>query len=162
MPVQPEGLRKLNDPQVTVDFKALERVARKFKLDLIVMHGSRAQGYSHSKSDLDIAVRTRRTDYQKRSSQREAEWYLRLIGEINEAIDCPPDGCDVRLLNPSDSLFLMNVAKYGIPLYEEDSTTFTEFAIAAARCYEDGKPMRQQLREAQRERLYGRTATRDH
>lgn len=160
MPARPESVEKLNDPQVKIDFEALGRIARKYELDLIILHGSRAQGFARSDSDVDIAVRTRRRDYGKRSPKREADWFMRLMGEINGAIDCP-EGSDVRVVNQSSGLFLMCVATYGIPLYQASPALFWEFNSYAARRFYDEELLRRKLREHQREQL-GLTATRHH
>ncbi|MBI3921921.1 MAG: nucleotidyltransferase domain-containing protein [Armatimonadetes bacterium] len=119
-------------------------------------HGRRA--LRGSDSDVDIAVRTRRRDYDKVSPKRQFDWLLNVMDEINEAIDYP-ESCDVRLSNASDVVFLANVARYGIPLYEESPDTFAVFQTTANDRYRAEEPERRLLRDRQREYLYGRPKT---
>ncbi|NCO36590.1 MAG: hypothetical protein AUJ92_12500 [Armatimonadetes bacterium CG2_30_59_28] len=161
MPVHPEVLEKINDPQISIDFDALERIAEKYELDLIVLHGSRAQGYAHRNSDADIAVRTVRSDYQQRDPDSEALWYLDLMADINGAIYAP-ECCDVRVLDASRTVFCMNVACHGMPLYQRYPGSFSEFVEQATRRFRREAPRRQLLRDQQRSEVYGRSVPSDN
>jgi predicted nucleotidyltransferase len=113
-----------------VNNQKLTEVARRYDLDLVIVFGSQAQGQARPGSDIDVAVRWIRRDWE------DVEGELALIGELTEAIWGDGD-IDVSFLNGASPLLLFEVACSGVPLYERQPGGFTLFQSYAARRYYD-------------------------
>ena len=124
------------------DSSKLPQVAEPYKLDLIVVFGSYAKGKAQP-DDLDIAVRTTREEFARLSSGEGLwEWELSLLADLDRIIDLPYD-IDLVLLNRVfDSTLLFEIARYGIPIYEKEPTTFHHFRSYAARRFDDDAKFR--------------------
>jgi predicted nucleotidyltransferase len=130
-----------------VDAKKLQRIARQYYLDLIVLFGSQAKGQAQSGSDLDVAVRW--TKRSRRGIARE----LALVGELVDAIRGDGD-LDVVFLNGASPMLLFEVARSGIVLYERRPGDFMQFQSYAARRYDDNTKFFK-LQEAYLKKRYG-------
>jgi len=113
-----------------VNGQKLTDIAHRYGLDLIVVFGSQAQGKARPGSDIDVAVRWLRRDWE------DVERELALIGELTEVIWGDGD-LDVSFLNGASPLLLFEVACSGVPLYERQPGDFNLFQSYAARCYYD-------------------------
>jgi len=113
-----------------VNGQKLTDIAHRYGLDLIVVFGSQAQGKARPGSDIDVAVRWIRRDWE------DVERELALIGELTEVIWGDGD-LDVSFLNGASPLLLFEVACSGVPLYERQPGDFNLFQSYAARCYYD-------------------------
>jgi predicted nucleotidyltransferase len=92
--------------------------------------GSQVQGQARPGSDIDVAVRWIRRDWE------DVERELALIGELTEAIWGDGD-IDVSFLNGASPFLLFEVACSGVPLYERQPGGFILFQSYAARRYYD-------------------------
>ncbi len=105
----------------------LEDVARRYGLRLIVRFGSTATGRATPLSDQDVAVlTTKRLDLARQA---------RLVVDLEDALGGPE--VDLTLLDGDDGLLLFQVARDGVPLYEDRPGTFLQFRSYAARRYDD-------------------------
>ncbi len=114
---------KVNSPK-------LIEIARRYDLDLVIVFGSQTQGQARPGSDIDVAVRWIRRDWE------DLERELALIGELTEAIWGDGD-IDISFLNGASPLLLFEVACSGVPLYERQPGGFILFQSYAARRYYD-------------------------
>ena len=113
-----------------VDREKLERLSRRYGLDMVVVFGSQATGRARPGSDVDVAVRLIRRDWD------DVEGELDLVSELAGAFGGNGD-IDVAFLNGASPLLLFEVARTGIPVYQRKPTTFFEFQSYAARRYYD-------------------------
>jgi len=110
----------------------LKAVARKYKLDLIVVFGSQVNGRAVAgRSDVDVAVRFR-------PEARRSESVFGLYADLADALQTKAE-IDVSILNGASPLLLYEVAADGVPLYERTPTTFLCFWSYAARRYDDNR-----------------------
>jgi len=113
-----------------VDKQKLKGVARKFKLDLIILFGSKARHQQKKSSDLDLAVRTG-------IKERGFEWEFGLIRALVESLD--EANLDLIILNEADSLLLFEIASEGVPLYEKEEGLFVDFQVYAVKRNNDAQ-----------------------
>jgi len=66
-----------------VNSQRLAEIAQRYDLDLVIVFGSQAQGQAHPGSDIDVAVRWIRRDWE------DVERELALIGELEEYLEKP-------------------------------------------------------------------------
>lgn len=112
----------------------LNRVARKYKLKFVILHGSYATRRSHKGSDLDIAV------LGKNTLTFGAE--LKLHGEFSGIFgDNARRELDLKTLHKVDPLFRYEVTRDGVLLYG-DPTKYEEYTAMSYRAYEDARPLR--------------------
>jgi len=130
-----------------VDSPKLTEIACRYELDLVLVFGSQTQGQARPGSDIDVAVRWVRRDWE------DVERQLALIGELTEAIWGDGD-IDVSFLNGASPLLLFEVACRGVLLYERQPADFALFQSYAARLYYD----QHRLAETQAEYLKERYA----
>ncbi|MBI3927816.1 MAG: nucleotidyltransferase domain-containing protein [Armatimonadetes bacterium] len=123
-------------------FKALEHVAEKSGLDLILLFGSAARGITHAKSDLDIAVRYRRFSTEERIDQ--------LMGDLQSVF--PGAQVDLGILNTADPLFLKKIMEDARLLYG-DPRRLAELEILAFKRYLDHRPYLRMEEDYVRRRL---------
>lgn len=115
--------------------KQLERVAKKYKLKFVILHGSHATGLPHKGSDLDIAV----------LGKNEITFgdQIKLHGEFSDIFgDTPQRELDLKTLHKIDSLFRYEVVRDGVLIFG-DSTDYEDFKAFAYRAYEDERPLRE-------------------
>jgi predicted nucleotidyltransferase len=117
---------------VRFDPEALQDIAARYDLDLIVLFGSRVKDRARPDSDLDVAVRARKRPW------GDADWELDLVGDLVGAIEAGGD-LDVAFLNGADPLLLFEVARDGAPLYEAEPCSFDQFCSYAMRRYWDNE-----------------------
>jgi Predicted nucleotidyltransferases len=113
--------------------KQLQKVGKKYKLKLILLHGSYATGKACKESDLDIAV------LGKKPIAFEA--LLELHGEIASIFgDHKNRELDLKSLHQADPLFCYQVAKNSQLLYGS-SFDYDEFRVYAFKAYYDAKDL---------------------
>ena len=110
---------------------AVNELAQKFGLSLVVLFGSQATGKTHKKSDIDIAFLSdiKMGLYDIARMQIEFEQVLK-IGKI-ELVD----------LRNSPPLLLKEIAKNSVLLYERDALAFARFKIHAFKRYMESKKL---------------------
>jgi predicted nucleotidyltransferase len=123
-----------------IDRTRLAEVARRFKLDLIVLFGSHARGDARPDSDVDIAVRTR---FGTRSG--DPEWLAGVRAGLSQAI---PGQLRLCVLDDEPTSFMVQVAGEGIPLHETEGDEFILFTLYAQHLHED-ESIRQMFLEAE-------------
>jgi predicted nucleotidyltransferase len=66
-----------------VNSQKLAEIAQRYDLDLVIVFGSQARGQAHPGSDIDVAVRWIKRDWE------DVERELALIGELEEYLEKP-------------------------------------------------------------------------
>jgi len=113
--------------------KQLQKVGKKYKLKLVLLHGSYATGKARKESDLDIAV------FGKKPIGFEK--LLKLHGEIANIFgDNKSREIDLKSLHQADPLFCYQVAKNSQLLYGS-SFDYDEFRAYAFKAYYDAKDL---------------------
>lgn len=108
----------------TIKKSELKKIAKKFDLDLVVLFGSQVSGFKGPKSDTDVAVRRKGKALTWRDE-------VRLIESLTSV---PGLGdMDLVILNNVDPLLMFEVASQGIPLYQRQQVTFTDFQLYAVK-----------------------------
>ena len=113
----------------------LARVARKYRLKFVILHGSYATGRSHHGSDLDIAV----------LGEKEVSFgqHLKLYGDFSDIFgDNAKRELDLKTLHKVDPLFRYEVTRDGVLLYG-DPSEYEEYKAVSYRSYEDARPLRE-------------------
>ena len=105
--------------------KAAQRIPH---LRLLVLHGSRARGTAHERSDWDFAYLGEET------LDPDA-----LLATLNEAIET--DAVDLADLSDSSALLRYRVARDGIVLHEAAPGTFDTFRLDAVHTWCDMEPV---------------------
>ena len=115
----------------------LTQIARKYGLNLIVLFGSyAARRLLKQESDIDIAIRTTR--------RLTAEEEIALISQLSLLF---PAEIDITFLNEADSVLVYEIARDGIPLYEQNPDSFIEFQLYATKVSEDEQRYRELAKE---------------
>lgn len=104
---------------------SLRVLARKYRLSLIVLFGSEAQGKGRPSSDVDLAVWVEKLMTPSKE--------LSLFAELGECF--PGRVADVALLNGASPLLRFEVARTGKPLFEVRPGEFIRFRLMAMRQY---------------------------
>lgn len=95
----------------------LAKIGKKFGLDFIVLHGSKATGRVLTKDpDLDIAI--------YRRGGIKPEEFFEIYSQITQVF--PEEEVDIKTLNAKGTLFKYQVVRDGILLYG-DQTAYNEF-----------------------------------
>jgi predicted nucleotidyltransferase len=106
----------------------LERIAKKFGLELIILFGSFAVSKNRDDSDMDIAV----------SSEKELS-FQRQISLINALTAIFRTEVDLSILNKANPLLLFQISEKAILLFGT-SEDFFKFKLRAFRMYHDYAP----------------------
>ena len=112
---------------------ALARLARKHRLGLLVLFGSRAQGRARPKSDVDLAYLG--------SDLRRTPDLLRLWGDCADLFGT--ERVDLLDLRTADPLPVYEAFRGGRPLYEAKAGLFFDRYSYAARRFADTRKFRE-------------------
>lgn len=113
----------------------LNRVARKYKLKFVILHGSYATGRSHKGSDLDIAVLGK--------ERLSFDTHMKLFQELANIFgNSDRRELDLKTLDKVSSLFRYEVTRDGVLLYG-NLTEYEEYKAVSYRIYEDARPLRE-------------------
>lgn len=116
------------------DKTQLNRIARKYRLKFIILHGSYATRRTHKGSDLDIAALA----IKEMKFGQELKLYSELARIFGNNAKCE---LDFKVLNKVDPLFRYEVIQKGVLLYGNE-TAYEEFKAFACRAYEDTRDLR--------------------
>lgn len=117
--------------------RKLTQIVKKYGLNLIVLFGSYAtRRLPKQESDIDIAIRTTR--------RLTAEEEIDLISQLSLLF---PAEIDITFLNEADSVLICEIARDGIPLYEQNPDSFVEFQLYATKVSEDEQRYRELAKE---------------
>lgn len=106
-----------------------ERVARAHPaLQLLVLHGSRAQSTAHARSDWDFAYLA-----------DAALDHFQLLADLTAALGT--DAVDLVDLAAASAVLRFRVARHGQPLFERRDGLFSEFVLRAALYWCDIEPV---------------------
>lgn len=111
--------------------ECISPIAKRRKLELVVLFGSVARGKTNKFSDIDIAIRAR----QKISYTAQVEIEYEICKVLGRG--------DVEVVNLKDAspLLLSFIAKEGVALYEAEAGVFDKFQIYAMRAYFEAQPL---------------------
>lgn len=111
----------------------LEKVAKKFRLRFVILHGSYAAGRPRPDSDFDVAVLGEK--------ELGAKQFLDLYAALDEIL-CAKMSCelDMKALHRVDPFFRYEVVRVGKLLYG-NLTDYEEFKAFAHRAFEDAQPL---------------------
>jgi len=120
-----DRMKKFNQEQ-------LDNICHRFRINLVVLFGSRARGWETPESDYDIGVWIDNCPFERDFNQETAIWeaFSDLLGT---------DNLDLIILNRANGALSYEVAYYGIPLYEGISFAFQKFQVLATKRCEDMK-----------------------
>lgn len=115
--------------------KELKKVAEKYSLKFVILHGSFATGKEHKGSDLDIAVLGKAPELLR-------EKILQLHNDFADVFgDGPERELDLKTLHNIDSLFRYYVTRDGVLLCG-NTADYEEYKAYAFRDYMDSKDLR--------------------
>ena len=119
--------------EMALDEKRLARVARKYALRFVILHGSAVRGRAHPDSDVDVAVvGTRPLDLQTQ---------IRLAADLGSVFgEVSARELDVKALHQVDPLFRYEVVRDG-RLLCGDRAGYEEFKAFSVRAYDDARPL---------------------
>lgn len=109
-------------------------------LDLLVLHGSRARGDAHARSDWDFGYRAR----ERFSPDDLIVQLARILGA---------DEVDLVDLDRAGGLLRFRAARDGIPLFDATGDSFHDFAVEAASFWCDMGPILSRAYESVLQRL---------
>lgn len=107
---------------VNINLKKLETIATNYKLDLIILFGSEANGLTSRSSDIDIAIRTAKKEI-------DVTYESLLLSSLIEFFG--RDKIDVVILNYADPLLQYEIATKGRLIYEKVQGSFNKFQVQA-------------------------------
>ena len=108
--------------------RTVAAVARKYRLEVVVLFGSRARRRASPMSDTDVAVWS--------ASELSMTRHLKLGHELEKALP----GLDLVDLRRAPPLLLGAVAQDGVPLFESRPGAFAEARLKAMNQYLDFRP----------------------
>lgn len=120
-----------------MNMKAIRRMAQKYKIDLLVLYGSRVSGKTHQESDYDFGYLSKKT----LSIQTEGK----LILDLASTLKLPVEKVELVSLRGASPLFLKEVFTTAKVIYARNNTIFDRYKIYALRYFEDFKPYFQQI-----------------
>ena len=108
--------------------QSLEKITRKYNLELVILFGSTARGKERAESDADVAVKSMtKLDFRKQ---------LRLAGDLRDVFNREVDLSLVEYANP---LLLHQICKYGKLVYGS-GRVFSGLKLYAFHRYNDYAP----------------------
>ena len=116
----------------------MARIAKRYRLDLIVLFGSQRTGLTSARSDVDVAVlwksRPRPIGHEpwRPTLLREGG----LVNDLSDALGVA-DNLDLAVLNDASPLLLWEVARHGQLLYEVAPGRFHGFWLYALHMWRD-------------------------
>jgi len=115
-----------------IDIERLADICRRFKINLVVLFGSRAKGWESRESDYDIGIWIENCPFDPDPKKETAIWeaFAELLGT---------DRVDLLILNRANGALSYEIASHGIPLYEGVPFAFQKFQVLATKRYEDMK-----------------------
>ena len=111
--------------------RALEEIARRYHLLLILLFGAHATGRTMSESDVDIAVQT---DCPEKTA--DLDYHLDLAAELSSCLG--KEEIDLVFLNGADPLLKSEVGQHGNVLFEKGDA-FADFAVRTMKEFEDAR-----------------------
>ncbi len=117
--------------ELKYDKNKLHGLCRKYRLSLVVLHGSFAKGFATSKSDIDVGILGEPRVIKNN--------YFNILSDFSEVFG---DRFDPVFLNGAEAMITRNVALRGIPLYEKKKGLFNSFKVGALARYLDTKKFR--------------------
>lgn len=113
------------------DKESFNTTCQKYKLSLVILHGSSAKGMLTTKSDIDVGFLGKPDIIKER--------YLDIIRDFSEFFG---DKFDPVFLNGAEAMITYQVALTGKPIYEKTPGLFNTFKLAAILRYMDTKKFR--------------------
>ena len=130
-------------PPTALDRVALDRIARRHRVQLILQHGSTVTGAVHAKSDIDLAVLFERIPAVTDTS-------LELAGQLQQLV--PGREVDLVLLNHADPLLLKRVTDACVLLYGSPAA-LRDLKLYAFKRYQDHRRFLEMERAYVRRRI---------
>jgi len=109
---------------------AVKKLAKKYKIELMLAFGSQVTGKTHKNSDLDIAI----LPHEKESG---IKYFSDLTAELSEIFD--DKEIDLSFINMADPLLLSNICKKPLLLYGNIRKLYN-LKIYSFKRFEDYKP----------------------
>jgi len=106
-------------------------LCHKYKLRLVVLHGSYAKGYTTPRSDIDVGILGAPGTIKNQ--------YFDILRDFSSIFG---DKFDPVFLNGAEAMITRNVALNGISLYEEAPGVFNAFKVGALARYLDTNKFR--------------------
>lgn len=128
--------REARWPHVRKD--ELKSLCKRWELSLVVLFGSVVKGRLTPRSDVDIAVSTRRQVI-------DLNYRHGVITELSSLLQAP--NLDVVFLNDADPFLQFEVSQQGICLFESKQGDFQKFQLFALKMHEDSGKLQAWFRE---------------
>jgi predicted nucleotidyltransferase len=109
--------------------ETIAQIAQKYELQLILLFGSYASGKTHSKSDIDIAIKTK--------ENFNFRLYSLILNELQRIFNI--EKIDLSFINHADPLFLSHICKTAKLLFGKKQD-LDELKMYAFRRYVEHKP----------------------
>lgn len=113
------------------DKENFKNLCQKYKLSLVILHGSYAKGIITPKSDIDIGFLGEPDIIKKK--------YFEILDDFSSVFG---DKFDPVFLNGAEAMITYRIAINGLPLYEKSKGLFNLFKLAALARYIDTKKFR--------------------
>lgn len=114
------------------DVPALAEACRAHRVALVLLFGSQAAEFTHTESDLDLAVwphtRAGKTDFQLSCE---------LSRIVDSACTFDPDRIDLLVIPTENSTLLMEVLRHHVVAYARSEDNYFDFVLKAIHDYED-------------------------
>lgn len=117
--------------QQQFDQKAINKICKKYGINLLVLHGSHVSGQTTPESDIDVGILG---NHKNILNHR-----MDIISDFSKVFG---DRFDPVFLNGAESMITYQVGLKGLPLYEKQKGAFTSFKTTAISRYMDAKKFR--------------------
>lgn len=117
-------------PKILMMRQDLKRICRKYRLSLVILFGSGAEGNLSKESDIDLGVWTE-------EKRIDIKYEMNLLTAMVNFLK--RDGVDLVILNFADPLLRFEVATKGRLIYEKDEGGFRDFKIQAMKQNNDAQ-----------------------
>lgn len=118
--------------ELEINKDKIKKICRKYRIKLLVLHGSHASDYATSKSDIDVGILGKK--------KFNSDQYFDIL---NDFVDIFGDKFDPVFLNGAEPMISYRVAINGRPLYEEAEGVFANFRVQSIARYMDSKKFRE-------------------
>jgi predicted nucleotidyltransferase len=112
--------------------KKIKKICRKYRIKLLILHGSYASGHATGTSDIDIGILGK--------NKFDSNQYLDIL---NDFVEIFGDKFDPVFLNGAEPMISYRVAVNGRPLYEGAEGIFASFRVQSIARYMDSKKFRE-------------------
>lgn len=123
---------------------AVEEIAKRHNLDLVMLFGSRAKGRAVKESDIDIGV------YRKNGGLTLSDQTV-LSGKFSELFKS--NSIDISIISPNNPVLMYNILKHGKILYATENKLADTLKLYAWKLLAESKSFRDRLFSALKSKI---------